>query len=158
MSHTITLIPGDGIGPEVTKATVRAVEATGVNVIWETLLAGNAALEQGGSVMSSELLDSLRRNQVGMKGPVTTPIGEGFPSVNVSLRKELELYANYRPIRALPGLKTRFDDLHLDLVVFRENTESSPRMRTAASARATAANAASKPLVSSERASGTPGT
>jgi isocitrate dehydrogenase (NAD+) len=123
MSHTITLIPGDGIGPEVTKATVRAVEATGVNVIWETLLAGNAALQQGGSVMSSELLDSLRRNQVGMKGPVTTPIGKGFPSVNVSLRKELELYANYRPIRALPGLKTRFDDLHLDLVVFRENTE-----------------------------------
>jgi isocitrate dehydrogenase (NAD+) len=123
MTHTITLIPGDGIGPEVTEAAVRVVEASGVGVRWESVQAGAAALEATGQVVPDAVLDSLRRNRVGLKGPITTPIGEGFASANVSLRKTLDLYVNYRPARSLPGVETPFSGLGIDLIIFRENTE-----------------------------------
>jgi isocitrate dehydrogenase (NAD+) len=123
MSRTITLIPGDGIGPEVAKAATWAVEATGVAITWEVVEAGSGALEKHGQVLPDQVLESLRRNKVGLKGPITTPVGKGFPSVNVALRKALDLYANYRPVRSLPGVKTRFSDLQLDMALFRENTE-----------------------------------
>ncbi len=123
MKHTITLIPGDGIGPEVTAAVIQAIDATGVEIAWEEFQAGSLALANTGHVLPDGVLDSLRRNHVGLKGPLTTPVGEGFRSVNVSLRKALELYANYRPARFLPGVKTPFSDRKLDLIVFRENTE-----------------------------------
>ncbi len=119
--HRITLIPGDGIGPEVTAATVRMVEATGVEVEWETIQAGADALAEHGTFLPESLLESLKRNRVGLKGPITTPIGGGFASINVTLRKKLDLYANFRPVRNLPGVKTRFENV--DLVIFRENTE-----------------------------------
>ncbi len=121
MPHHITLIPGDGIGPEVSTATVRLIEASGVRVQWETIQAGAGALSEHGAFLPESLLESLRKNRVGLKGPITTPIGGGFPSINVTLRKTLDLYANFRPVRNLPGLSTRFGDI--DLVVFRENTE-----------------------------------
>jgi isocitrate dehydrogenase (NAD+) len=123
MAHKITLLPGDGIGPEVTQAAVRAVEATGVDIKWESMLAGAPALEASGDVLPEAVLDSLRTNRVGLKGPIATPIGKGFSSVNVSLRHALDLYANFRPARALPGVKTPFSERGLDLIVFRENTE-----------------------------------
>ena len=123
MKHKISLLPGDGIGPEVTQATVRAVEATGVDIEWEPLEAGSVALDKTGQVIPDEVLASLRTNRVGLKGPITTPIGGGFTSVNVSLRKALDLYVNYRPVRILPGVKTPFADRGLDLIIFRENTE-----------------------------------
>lgn len=123
MAHKITLLPGDGIGPEVTQAAVRAVEATGVDIKWESMLAGAQALEDSGDVLPQAVLDSLRTNRVGLKGPITTPIGKGFSSVNVSLRRALDLYANFRPSRILPGVKTPFSGRGLDLIVFRENTE-----------------------------------
>jgi isocitrate dehydrogenase (NAD+) len=121
MPHCITLIPGDGIGPEVSAATVRLVEASGVEVRWETIKAGAAALSEHGAYLPDSLLESLRKNRVGLKGPITTPIGGGFASINVTLRKALDLYANFRPVRNLPGVTTRFDGV--DLVIFRENTE-----------------------------------
>ena len=121
MAHTITLIPGDGIGPEVTAATVRIIEASGLDVQWETHYAGAQALEKFGDTLPKELLDSIKRNRVALKGPITTPIGKGFTSVNVGLRKTLDLYANLRPVRTLPNIKTRYD--HIDLIVVRENTE-----------------------------------
>ncbi len=121
MAHRVTLIPGDGIGSEVSAATVRLVEATGVRVEWETIKAGADALSEYGTFLPDSLLESLRRNGVGLKGPIATPIGGGFPSINVALRKALDLYANFRPVRNLPGLTTRFGDV--DLVIFRENTE-----------------------------------
>ncbi len=121
MSHHIVLIPGDGIGPEVSSAAVRLVEATGVRVEWETIKAGAEALAEYGTPLPNRLLDSLRRHRVGLKGPVSTAIGGGFPSVNVALRKALDLYANFRPVRNLPGVTTRFGDV--DLIIFRENTE-----------------------------------
>ena len=123
MKYKISLLPGDGIGPEVTQAAVRAVEATGVDIEWEPLEAGSVALDKTGQVLPDEVLASLRKNRVGLKGPITTPIGEGFASVNVSLRKALDLYVNYRPVRILPGVKTPFADRGLDLIIFRENTE-----------------------------------
>jgi isocitrate dehydrogenase (NAD+) len=122
MTHTITLIPGDGIGPEVASAVVRIIEASGVQVTWETKYAGAQALEKFGSTLPEDLLDSVRRNRVALKGPITTPIGKGFTSVNVGLRKALDLYANLRPVRALPNVPCRYPEL--DLVVVRENTES----------------------------------
>ncbi len=121
MAHKITLIPGDGIGPEVSSAAVKVVEAAGVRVEWEIFKAGAEAAAEGGQVLPEGLLESLRRNRVGLKGPVTTPIAGGFASINVALRRTLDLYANFRPVRNLPGLPTRFGDV--DLVVFRENTE-----------------------------------
>ncbi len=122
MSHTITLIPGDGIGPEVASNVVRIIEASGVDITWETHYAGAQALEKFGNTLPQELLDSIKRNKVALKGPVTTPIGKGFTSVNVGLRKTLDLYANLRPVRALPNVPCRYPEL--DLIVVRENTES----------------------------------
>src|SRR5918999_3151820 len=122
MPHTITLIPGDGIGPEVSSAVVRIIEATGVDIKWETHYAGAQALEKFGSTLPEELLESIKRNRVALKGPITTPVGKGFTSVNVGLRKVLDLYANLRPVRALPNVPSRYPEL--DLVVVRENTES----------------------------------
>ncbi|MGH9899137.1 MAG: isocitrate dehydrogenase (NAD(+)) [Pyrinomonadaceae bacterium] len=121
MSYTITLIPGDGIGPEVSAAVVRIVEASGVKINWETYCAGAQALEKFGNTLPPELLDSIRRNKVALKGPITTPIGKGFTSVNVGLRKTLDLYANLRPVKALPNVLCRYPET--DLVVVRENTE-----------------------------------
>jgi len=120
--HRITLIPGDGIGPEVASNVVRIIEASGVEIAWETHYAGAQALEKFGETLPAELLESIKRNKVALKGPITTPIGKGFTSVNVGLRKALDLYANVRPVRALPNVPCRNPDL--DLVVVRENTES----------------------------------
>src|SRR3954454_12046511 len=121
MAHTITLIPGDGIGPEVSSAVVRILEASGAQIEWETKYAGAQALEKFGSTLPEELLESIKRNRVALKGPITTPVGKGFTSVNVGLRKVLDLYANVRPVRALPNVPARYPEL--DLVVVRENTE-----------------------------------
>jgi isocitrate dehydrogenase (NAD+) len=122
MKHTITLIPGDGIGPEVASTVVRIIEAAGVNVAWETHYAGAQALEKFGTTLPPELIESIKRNKVALKGPITTPIGKGFTSVNVGLRKALDLYANLRPIRALPNVPCHSPELNL--VIVRENTES----------------------------------
>jgi len=119
--HRITLIPGDGIGPEVASNVVRIIEAAGVDVEWETHYAGAQALEKFGETLPAELLESIKRNKVALKGPVTTPIGKGFTSVNVGLRQALDLYANLRPVRALPNVPCRYPEL--DLIVVRENTE-----------------------------------
>ncbi len=121
MTHTITLIPGDGIGPEVTEAVVRILKASGVAIEWDSQTAGVLAFERTGQALPVELIDSVRRNKVALKGPVTTPIGQGFTSVNVGLRKALDLYANLRPVWNLPGVTSRFQDV--DLVIVRENTE-----------------------------------
>lgn len=123
MIHRITLIPGDGIGPELAEATVRAVEATGVAIEWEQVEAGAQALEKTGKLLPEEVFASLERTHVGLKGPIATPIAGGHQSVNVTLRQKLHLFVNFRPVRMLPGLKTRFWDLPIDLVIFRENTE-----------------------------------
>jgi isocitrate dehydrogenase (NAD+) len=120
--HRITLIPGDGIGPEVAANVVRIIEASGVEIAWETHYAGAQALEKFGETLPADLLESIKRNKVALKGPITTPIGKGFTSVNVGLRKALDLYANVRPVRALPNVPCR--NPNLDLVVVRENTES----------------------------------
>jgi isocitrate dehydrogenase (NAD+) len=122
MVHKITLIPGDGIGPEVTQATVRILEATGVKFEWETFMAGAEAFEKYHEYIPKELVESIERTHVGLKGPVTTPIGGGFASINVALRQKFELYANFRPIRNLPHIPTRYPDV--DLIIVRENTES----------------------------------
>src|SRR5438128_8190687 len=121
MIHKITLIPGDGIGPEVTQATVRILEATGLKFEWETFEAGADAYEKYHEYIPRELIESIERTLVGLKGPVTTPIGGGFASINVELRKRFELYANFRPIRNLPHIPTRYPDV--DLIIVRENTE-----------------------------------
>jgi len=122
MKHRITLIPGDGIGPELAASVVRIIEATGVDIEWETHFAGAQALEKFGETLPQALLDSILKNKVALKGPVTTPIGKGFTSVNVGLRKALDLYANLRPVRALPNVPSRYPELNL--VIVRENTES----------------------------------
>jgi isocitrate dehydrogenase (NAD+) len=122
MAHKITLIPGDGIGPEVTRATVRILEATGLKFEWETFAAGAEAFEKYHEYIPKELSESIERTRVGLKGPVTTPVGGGFASINVTLRKQFELYANFRPIRNLPHIPTRYPDV--DLIIVRENTES----------------------------------
>ena len=121
MAHTITLIPGDGIGPEVTQAVLRVFVAAGLRIEWERHDAGVIAFKRHGQTLPAELLESIRRNKVALKGPVTTPIGEGFTSVNVGLRKALDLYANLRPVSNLPGVPSRFENV--DLVIVRENTE-----------------------------------
>jgi isocitrate dehydrogenase (NAD+) len=117
------LIPGDGIGPEVAEATVRAVNATGVSIDWQRADLNASIISKSGQVLPPHVIESLDRTHVGLKGPVTTPIGGGFQSVNVALRKHFDLYANVRPVQSLPGLKTRFDDVRIDMVIFRENTE-----------------------------------
>jgi isocitrate dehydrogenase (NAD+) len=121
MAHKVTLIPGDGIGPEVTGAAVRIIENTGVKIDWETINAGSEAFEKYREYIPKELIASIERTGVALKGPVTTPIGGGFASINVTLRKKFELYANYRPIKNLPSLPTRYPSV--DLVIVRENTE-----------------------------------
>ena len=123
MKHAITLIPGDGIGPEVADATARAVEATGVAVEWERVDAGERALATQGQLIPDDVFASLEATRTGLKGPTATPIAGGHQSINVALRKKLGLYTNFRPVKMLPGLKTRFSDLNLDLALFRENTE-----------------------------------
>jgi isocitrate dehydrogenase (NAD+) len=119
--HRITLLPGDGIGPEITSAVVRIVEAAGVEIEWESFAAGAEALSRFGDPLPEPVLESIRRNRVALKGPLTTPVASGFTSVNVRLRKILDLYANLRPVRTLPGVKTPFGEI--DLVIVRENTE-----------------------------------
>jgi isocitrate dehydrogenase (NAD+) len=121
MAHTITLIPGDGIGPEVTRAAVRILEATGLQFEWESYAAGADAYDKYHEYIPKDLIDSIERTHVALKGPITTPIGGGFSSINVELRKRFELYANFRPIRNLPHIPTRYPDV--DLIIVRENTE-----------------------------------
>jgi len=121
MSYKVTLIPGDGIGPEVIAACVRCVEATGVKIIWEEKLAGSTALEKTGELLPQDTLDSIKRNKVGLKGPIITPIGCGFRSVNVAIRQELDLYVCLRPVKSYVGINSRFSDV--DLVIIRENSE-----------------------------------
>lgn len=121
MKHNITLIPGDGIGPEITSATVRIIEAAGVDVEWSTHILGAQAQEKYGTTLPDDAIGSIRQNKVALKGPIMTPVGKGFTSVNVGLRKALDLYANVRPVKALPNVPCRYPEL--DLVIVRENTE-----------------------------------
>jgi len=123
MARHVTLIPGDGIGPEVAEATARAVDATGVEIEWERVDAGARALEERGQLIPDNVFASLNATRLGLKGPTATPIGGGHQSINVALRQKLGLYVNFRPVRMLPGLKTRFHDLAIDIAIFRENTE-----------------------------------
>ncbi len=119
--HRITLIRGDGIGPEIAAVAVKVIEAAGVDVRWEEAVAGEGALKEEGNPLPPDTLESLKRNGIGLKAPLTTPVGAGFRSINVALRMELDLYANLRPARTFPGVETPFKDI--DLVVVRENTE-----------------------------------
>jgi isocitrate dehydrogenase (NAD+) len=121
MPHRVTLIPGDGIGPELAEATRRVLDASGVAFEWEVVEAGEAVMAEHGTPLPEGVLESIRRNKVAIKGPITTPVGEGFRSVNVTLRQVLGLYANLRPARSMKGLETRYEDV--DLVIVRENTE-----------------------------------
>ncbi len=121
MTHRITLIPGDGVGPEISQATQRVIDATGVAIEWDVMEAGEATIARSGTPLPDEVLESIRRNKVALKGPITTPIGKGFRSVNVGLRKALDLYANIRPCKTRKGVRSRYDNI--DLVVVRENTE-----------------------------------
>jgi isocitrate dehydrogenase (NAD+) len=121
MAHRVTLIPGDGIGPEVTLAVVRILDASAIKIEWETFAAGSEAYEKYHEYIPKELIESIERTGVALKGPITTPIGGGFSSINVALRKKFELYANFRPIRNLPSLPTRYPAV--DLAIVRENTE-----------------------------------
>lgn len=121
MTHKITLIPGDGIGPEVTGAAISVLRAAGVQVEWESFVVGAEALTKYGDPLPKHLIESIRKNKIALKGPVITPVGSGFVSANVRLRKELDLYANLRPVKSLVGVKSRYDDV--DLIVVRENTE-----------------------------------
>jgi isocitrate dehydrogenase (NAD+) len=121
MAYRVTLIPGDGIGPEVSAAVLRIIDAAGVKIEWERFIVGGHAQDVAGSSLPDAVLDSVRINRVALKGPVATPVGSGFESVNVRLRKKLDLYANLRPVRNLPGVESRFGNV--DLIIVRENTE-----------------------------------
>lgn len=121
MAYTITLIPGDGVGPEQAQAAKRVIDATGVEIDWEVHDAGIDVMDKYGTPLPAHVLESIRRNKVALKGPITTPIGKGFRSVNVALRKELSLYACLRPCKYYPGIRSKYQDV--DLVVVRENTE-----------------------------------
>jgi isocitrate dehydrogenase (NAD+) len=121
VAYAVTLIPGDGIGPELAEATTRVLEATGLEFEWDTQTAGEATIAAEGTPLPDRVIDSIRRTGVAIKGPITTPVGSGFRSVNVGLRQALELYANVRPARTMQGVETRYD--HVDLIVVRENTE-----------------------------------
>jgi isocitrate dehydrogenase (NAD+) len=123
MAHLITLIAGDGIGPEVAEAAERVLEATGVAIEWDRVELSADRIRKTGESLPADVVASIEKTKVGLKGPVTTPVGGGFQSVNVALRKKLDLYANVRPVKSMPGLHTRFDDVALDMVIFRENTE-----------------------------------
>ena len=119
--HTVTVIPGDGIGPEVTDAMVKVVEASGAKINWEKVQAGEAVIEKYNTAIPDYVIDSIKKNKVAIKGPITTPVGRGFKSVNVTLRQKLDLYVNLRPIKSFKGIKSRYEDV--DLVIVRENTE-----------------------------------
>ena len=121
MKHIITLIPGDGTGPEISDATVKVVEATGIDIEWDVKNAGADVYEKEGTVLPENVIDSLKKNKVGIKGPITTPVGTGFRSVNVAMRKIFNLYACVRPCKSYPGVKSRYENL--DIVIIRENTE-----------------------------------
>jgi isocitrate dehydrogenase (NAD+) len=121
MPYAVTLIPGDGTGPEITEATCRVLEATGVQFSWELHQAGLEMLEKYGTVLPDEVIESIKRTQVGLKGPITTPVGKGIRSANVALRKKLDLYANLRPAKTYHGLRSRYDNI--DMIIVRENTE-----------------------------------
>lgn len=121
MPYTITLIPGDGVGPQIVEAARRVIDAAGVPIKWEVVEAGEAMIEKCGTPLPQYVLDSIKKNKIALKGPLTTPIGKGFRSVNVTLRQELDLFANVRPARNLPGVDTRFSGV--DLIIVRENTE-----------------------------------
>ncbi|MBM3724453.1 MAG: isocitrate dehydrogenase (NAD(+)) [Acidobacteria bacterium] len=123
MTHKVTLIPGDGIGPEVAAAVVRILDAAGVAIEWDRVELSTDVILAAGKTLPDPVLASLDRTRVGLKGPVTTPVAGGFSSVNVALRKRLDLFANVRPVRTVPGLKTRYQDVQIDMVIFRENTE-----------------------------------
>ena len=117
----ITLLPGDGIGPEVAEAAQTVIEATGVKISWDIQQVGQKALDEFGDTLPMQVLESIKKNRVALKAPVTTPVGSGFRSVNVALRKELDLYANFRPCRTLAGIESRYENI--DLIIVRENTE-----------------------------------
>src|SRR5690349_7021965 len=119
--YTVTLIPGDGIGPEISQATRRVLDATGVPLEWDVQEAGTAVAETTGNPLPDSVIESVRRNKVALKRPITTPVGKGFRSVNVGLRKALDLYANVRPCKTRPGVRSRYENI--DLIVVRENTE-----------------------------------
>ena len=119
--YKITLIPGDGIGPEVTEAMVKVVEASGINIEWERVEAGEKVIEEYNTPIPNYVIDTIKKNKIAIKGPITTPIGEGFKSVNVTLRQNLDLYVNLRPIKSFTGIKSKYEDV--DLVIVRENTE-----------------------------------
>ncbi|KJR98221.1 MAG: isocitrate dehydrogenase [Peptococcaceae bacterium BRH_c4a] len=121
MAYNITLIPGDGIGPEISEAARRVIDATAVDIRWDVVQAGEAVIPEYGTPLPEYVLESIKRNKVALKGPLTTPVGKGFRSVNVTLRQELNLYANVRPARTLPGIVTRYENV--DLIIVRENTE-----------------------------------
>src|SRR2546425_5448864 len=121
MLYAVTLIPGDGTGPEITEATRRVLEATGVQFDWHIQQAGLEMLEKHGTVLPDEVIESIKRTKVALKGPITTPVGRGVRSANVTLRKKLDLYANLRPAKTYPGLRSRYDSI--DLIIVRENTE-----------------------------------
>ena len=121
MAHRVTLIPGDGTGPELVEAARRVIDASGASIEWEVQEAGADVMEKYGTPLPDSVLDSIRRNRVALKGPITTPIGTGFRSVNVALRHELNLYACVRPCKLYPGVRSRYDQV--DLVIVRENTE-----------------------------------
>jgi isocitrate dehydrogenase (NAD+) len=121
MAYNVTLIPGDGTGPEITEATRRVLEATGIGFTWHVHEAGLAVFEREGMVLPQRVIDSIRATKVALKGPITTPIGKGFRSANVTLRKTLDLYANVRPSKSFPGLRSRYSNI--DLIIIRENTE-----------------------------------
>ena len=121
MKHRITLIPGDGIGPEIARATKRCIEATGVKIEWDVQTAGSDIMDKEKTPLPKRVLDSIRKNKVAIKGPIITPVGKGFRSVNVQMRQELDLFACVRPCKLYSGVKSRYD--HIDLVAVRENTE-----------------------------------
>ena len=120
-THKITLIPGDGIGPELAKAAVDIIDASGVKIVWEKVNAGKKIFEESGTLIPDSVFESIEKNKLVLKGPITTPIGSGFRSINVALRKKYDLYANIRPIKSMKGLDSRYEDV--DLIIFRENTE-----------------------------------
>jgi isocitrate dehydrogenase (NAD+) len=121
MAYTITLIPGDGIGPEISQAATRVIEATGVKIEWEIFEAGFKAIEKHKDPLPQAVIDSIAKNKIALKGPLTTPIGTGFRSVNVALRKEFDLYSNLRPAKSIDGVRSRYENV--DLIIVRENTE-----------------------------------
>ena len=121
MTHKITLIPGDGIGPEVALAAKRCIEATGVKIQWEEVIAGQNALLKTGELLPQSVLDSIKKNKIALKGPITTPVGTGFRSINVAIRQALDLYACVRPAKSFVGVRSHYKDI--DLVIIRENSE-----------------------------------